>query len=211
MYKPVLVAAPVLTPVSLDEAKRHCRVEDGVTEDDGLIGALILAAVSYLDGWTGVLGRCLCQQTWRQDVGCFSSVMRLPIGPVLAVNEILAFDGAGQATTVAPADYKLLEDGRGSYVHFVSSYQGPAFAPEIGPSYAVTFDTGYPDTPEVPANGSTPAIPARSSVPQAIKQAILLLIGHWYENRETVVLGAAPARLPVAFEALIAPYRRVRL
>ncbi|TAU98160.1 hypothetical protein ELI38_20365 [Rhizobium leguminosarum] len=211
MYKPVLVVAPVLTPVSLDEAKRHCRVEDDVTEDDGLIGALILAAVSYLDGWTGVLGRCLCQQTWRQDMACFSSVMRLQIGPVIAVTGIVAYDGAGQEITAAPSDYRLLEDGRGPYVRFASSYQGLDSTPEIGPSYAVTFDAGYPDIPEVPANGSTPAIPARSSVPQAIKQAILLLIGHWYENRETVVLGAVPARLPVAFEALIAPYRRVRL
>ncbi|MGO6999010.1 head-tail connector protein [Rhizobium leguminosarum] len=211
MYKPVQVAAPVLTPVSLEEARRHCRVEDDVTEDDGLIGALILAAVSYLDGWTGVLGRCLCQQTWRQDVGCFSSVMRLPIGPVIAVTGVVSYDGAGQTTTVAPASYTLLEDSRGPYVRFLSSYQGPDSTPEIGPAYALTFDAGYPDIPEVPADGEVPAIPARSSVPQALKQAILLLIGHWYENRETVALGVAPATLPLAFSALIAPFRRVKI
>ncbi len=42
----------------------------------------------------------------------------------------------------------------------------------------------------------------------AVLQAALLLIGHWYTNREAV--GAADLRqVPLAVSALIAPFRKV--
>lgn len=40
-----------------------------------------------------------------------------------------------------------------------------------------------------------------------VKAAMLLLIGHWYANRETVVVGDAVAEVPFAVEALLQPYR----
>ncbi len=40
-----------------------------------------------------------------------------------------------------------------------------------------------------------------------ITTAMLLLIGHWYANRESVVVGTITSELPMAVEALIAPYR----
>lgn len=37
--------------------------------------------------------------------------------------------------------------------------------------------------------------------------AMLLLIGHWYENREAVAMGTTATQVPMAVEALITPYR----
>ncbi|RTR01943.1 head-tail connector protein [Halomonas nitroreducens] len=37
--------------------------------------------------------------------------------------------------------------------------------------------------------------------------AMLLLVGHWYENRESVVLGTIASDLPMAVDALIGPYK----
>lgn len=37
--------------------------------------------------------------------------------------------------------------------------------------------------------------------------AMLLLIGHWYENREAVAVGVSTASMPLAVESLICPYR----
>lgn len=37
--------------------------------------------------------------------------------------------------------------------------------------------------------------------------AMLLLIGHWYENREAVAMGTIATQVPMAVEALITPYR----
>lgn len=60
---PILVSAPETQPVTLAEVKGHLRVDHG-DEDERIIG-LIAFAVGYLDGWTGVLGRCIMPQSWK--------------------------------------------------------------------------------------------------------------------------------------------------
>lgn len=42
---------------------------------------------------------------------------------------------------------------------------------------------------------------------KSIQQGALLLIGHWYSNRETVVVGTITADLPMATNALWGPHR----
>ncbi|MBQ2263259.1 MAG: hypothetical protein II336_18095 [Loktanella sp.] len=62
---PVLVTAPVLPVVTLADMRAHLRMT--AADDDAQIVAIERAAVAHLDGWRGVLGRCLMPQTWRQD------------------------------------------------------------------------------------------------------------------------------------------------
>lgn len=45
-------------------------------------------------------------------------------------------------------------------------------------------------------------------VPPPVQHAALLLIGHWYANREDVAPGAM-TELPRASRALLSPYRRL--
>jgi uncharacterized phiE125 gp8 family phage protein len=47
--------------------------------------------------------------------------------------------------------------------------------------------------------------------PSDLRQAMLLLISHWYENRETVVIGQAPSALPMATEAILSGYKITRI
>lgn len=63
----------------------------------------------------------------------------------------------------------------------------------FGRPAAITFTAGYG---------------APADVPAAIRQAMLLLVTQWYEHRQVTGTGTA---LPFAIEALLAPYRRVRL
>jgi hypothetical protein len=46
---------------------------------------------------------------------------------------------------------------------------------------------------------------------EAVTQAMLLLIGHWYENRTAVVVGQSVAAIPFAVKALLQPYKRYSL
>jgi uncharacterized phiE125 gp8 family phage protein len=46
-----------------------------------------------------------------------------------------------------------------------------------------------------------------SAVPAHIKQAILLTVGHWYENRETTIAGATIAEVPMATKAILSQER----
>ncbi len=49
------------------------------------------------------------------------------------------------------------------------------------------------------------------AVPQRIKQAMFLLIGHWYENRENSVVGTIVNKLPDAVDALLQSARLLEL
>ena len=50
-----------------------------------------------------------------------------------------------------------------------------------------------------------------SDVPAPIRHAIKLLVAHWFEQREPVVLGSAPQEVPGTVAGLLLPYRRVKL
>lgn len=195
MHSPVLVTPPDMLTVSLAEAKAHLRVDHD--DDDTLIASLIRAAVDHLDGWTGILGRCLVEQTWRQDFDHFRPCLRLPLGPVISISSVTV-----GGDTLDPSSYAIRTDAGGrARVEFDGvTARGSA---------SVVYKAGYPTIPEVPADGDTPAIPAKSTVPPALKVAIMLLVGTWYANRETMVVGATVESLPFAVDALIAPYRRV--
>jgi len=45
----------------------------------------------------------------------------------------------------------------------------------------------------------------------AIKVAMLLLVGHWYDNREAVAVNSSAVVLPLAYQMLINPYRIIPL
>lgn len=47
----------------------------------------------------------------------------------------------------------------------------------------------------------------RLLVDDDIRAAILLLIGLWYANRESVVIGETAVKLPLAVDSLLQPYR----
>lgn len=164
MPVPVRVTPPSGPVVSLADLRAHLRV-DG-TDENTLIEAYEKAAVAHLDGYRGILGRCILSQKWTvtyEQAGTF----RLPFPDVSAVEV-----DAGTAT--------LAQDCLGSLV-------------TITDPCTVTM---------------TAALPADAL--EAVKMAIKLLVGHWFENREA----ASEAKIedaPLAFNALIAPLRWVGL
>jgi hypothetical protein len=55
--------------VTLDELKGPLAIPD---DDDEYVDTLIAVATDYLDGYSGVIGRAMITQTWRQDFDGFS-------------------------------------------------------------------------------------------------------------------------------------------
>lgn len=201
MRRPVLIMAPEFLPVSLAEAKLHLRVDHN--DEDVLIEGLIGAATEYFDGWTGVLGGCLVEQEWRQDFDAFASCLPLPLGPVI---RIISVTVGGNLVDGGSYEVRTNAGGRARVEFSNVSASGAA---------SVIYKAGYPTIPEVPAvpgdggdDPGTPASPARSTVPEPLKVAIMLLVGHWYQSREAAT-SVSINELPFAVNALIAPYRRV--
>ncbi|MFG1417021.1 head-tail connector protein [Xanthobacter sp. V0B-10] len=194
MLAPVRVTAPPEAPVSLAQAKAHLRVDHD--DDDLYIAALIDAAAAHLDGWSGILGRALVTQAWRQDYCGFPAggKLRLPLAPVLSV-ESIAYRDAAEAVQVLDADaYSgVLADGLGPYVR-LAHRSWPA-TERREDAVSVTFTAGYGGPADVPA---------------AIRHAMLLLVGHWYDAREAAS-GTVMTELPLGVSALLAPYRRISL
>jgi uncharacterized phiE125 gp8 family phage protein len=186
---PVLVTGPATKPLSLAEAKAHLRVNHG--DEDALIEALIDAAADHVDGWSGVLGKCLVTQTWRYSVRDWSMV-RVGLAPVQSVTVRYYPSGGGALATLAADQYRLVADGHGVKIDIVDGASWPELATRPD---AVQVDAvlGYGDSAD--------------AVPAGVRAAMLLLVGHLYQNREAVVVGTSAIDLPMGVEALLVPHR----
>lgn len=192
MLRPVRTGAPSEALLTLEEVKAHCRVD--FSDDDALLTSLIQAATDHLDGWSGVLGRCLVNQNWRIDLPDWpaSRCIRLPFPDVSNVT-VKYFDADNQEITVAPSLYETVEDERGVLVRLLDSFTAPTAYDDRSGAVRIEFTAGYG---------------AAADVPQSIKIAALLLIGHWYEHREGAE-GKDVRSVPLAVDRLITPLRRV--
>lgn len=180
-----LVTAPASDPVTLAEAKAQLRVD--ASDEDALITSLIKAATAYLDGRQGILGRCLMTQTWELTLDAFPADgdIEIPLGPVASVTSVTYVDTAGATQTVSDVNYYLDNTSVSAWV-----------IPQA--TWPTTMDAANAVTVRYVAGAAAAPLP--------IKQAILLLVAHWYENRQPVNAGQAE-ELPFAVNALIAPYR----
>lgn len=184
----VAPAAPLLTP---EEAKLHLRVDHA--DEDTLIAMLVGAVTSHLDGYSGILGKALITQTWAVERSTFCNRMDIPLGPVQSAT-VQYYDSTNNLQTLASTVYAVLSDGLGPYVSLKYNQQWPQTYTRDD-AVKITFISGYG--------------PAASDVPEGIREAALLLIGHWYENRSGVNIGNISTELPFSVMALLGPYRRV--
>jgi uncharacterized phiE125 gp8 family phage protein len=147
MLSPVRTSAPSDTPVSLTEVKGRCSVESN--DRDAELQMLLNDAVSYLDGWTGILGRALVTQTWRQDFDAFTSCLRLPVGPVASVTSVAYYDADNALVAALSSDVWILRhDALGAYVDLKPDQDWPSsYAREDAVSVTYVAGTAVADVP----------------------------------------------------------------
>jgi len=181
-----LVTPASATIVSLAEAKAHLRVFHD--DEDTYINGLIAAAQDWLAGEKNWLGRSVCEQDWELTLSAFPvGKISLPKPPLVAVTAVLYTPPGG--SEVHLATYREFDAGvaDGGYI-----------LPAIGEAWPTT--SGEPNSVRIQFTAGFETVPA------SIKNAALLLIGHWFEHREA----AAETKitdLPMAVDALLMPYR----
>lgn len=195
---PALVTPPSGAVVTLAAAKAHLRVDHDL--DDSAIGALIAAAEAHLDGYGGILGRCLLTQTWRDSGREWPASRCLPLqlSPVSGVVSVTARDGEGTVVTLtADSDYRLISGlSYRPFLFLERSAALPSLACEPD-ALSVTYTAGYGRSEDVPA---------------PIRHAILLMVGDMYRFTESAGSGQmASVPMSTTVERLLAPYRRVHL
>ena len=191
----VVVVTPPAAFVSLATAKAHLRVEHG--DDDVMIGAYVDAACANLDGPGAWLGRAIGVQTLRAEFDGFEAcLLPLPYPPLIDLTAVAYDDADGVAHTVSSADYSL--DPRGALRAYDATWPTARCWPG---SVRVTYRAGYVR--------DAAADPLVAAVPAPIVAAVLLMVGDLYANRETVVMGASVASVPMSttVENLLNPYR----
>ena len=183
-----LISGPAEEPVAVEEARAHLRVDD--TSEDALIAGLVTAARTMLEAETR---RAFISQGWQMTLDAWPESRRidLPLVPVVSV-EAVEVDGTA-------LDASLYDLGLRHDPPRLALKRNAALAePDDGfEGISISFTAGYGDA---------------AAVPQPLKQAILMLVGHWFENRMAGGMdGGMAVLLPLGVQHLIAPYRRPRL
>lgn len=179
--------APASEPLTTAEAKAHLRIDDSA--DDGYIGNLITAAREYAESYTR-RQFIDATYTWKLDSFPHCDEMELPVSPISSVTSITYTDSAGNTgQTLSSSIYDVDTDSETPRITLDPAENWPSTEAGRAHVVTVTFVAGY---------GSS-----ASDVPESIRQAMLILIGHWYENREAVVVGSNATRVPMAVESLL--------
>lgn len=188
-----LVAAAERAPVSRDEAKRHLRINH--SEDDFYLDSLILTATSHAESWTR---RAFITQSWSycpelSEWWSLRTGIRLPRSPLQSITAFRYYNDRGLLTIWDAGNYEadLISTPGAVYVRDGDTW--PEVEDRRNLPVEIEYIAGYGDRPD--------------DVPFPIRHAILMLIGHWYANREIVAIGTIVSDIPLTVDHLLAPHR----
>ena len=186
----VLTTPPIAEPLALAEVKAHLRLDDG--QEDLLLGSLIRTAREFLEKETSL---CLMEQHWRLylDQWPADGIIRIARTPVRAIETVTVYDGNGLPSQVSLQDHLLDAEGRPARLWLRNR-------PEPGRALngiEIEFSAGFGE--------------AATEVPDSLKRAMLIHIGHMFAFRGVVSPDQQPAGIPDGYERLVAPFRMRRL
>lgn len=201
-----VVVPPTEEPVSVADAGAHLRLDAYGSPpeypDEALLTTLIPAAREYVEGLSGLV---LTPKTLEMTGRSFDSLCRWPgdlgillkTSPITGVESVRYVDGNGDEQTMTGSDWQL------------DSY---AIVPTLFPAYGVSTWPSSRDEPNAvrirftAGYAAVTGSPTAEVIPQSLRAAILLMLGHLYENREQTT-GIKLEEIPLGIQALIEPYR----
>ena len=182
----VRVTEPDSPVISTAEAKLHLRIDH--SDEDTLIDRIVEAATNQCEEYQG---RAYVTQEFRLTVPRFpfyGRIIRLPRPPLQSVTSIEYLDVNGDVQTLDASMYRVNTDGLPGQVIIKDgeSWPNTVYAPD---AVRITYTAGYGEPADVPAD---------------YRSAILLMVGHLYENREVVTVGSGPTfKLSLSLEWML--------
>ena len=186
-----LGAENITTIITLAEAKIHLRVGD--SGDDAYITSLIFAAQNVIENYCNIN---LMQRSVIQTCDTWEDTKILLISPPA---------NSGQVILTSVQYYNtanvIATDTLGNYI--LDNGSTP-------PRLELKQDKTYPKTYE--RNGAIRVtylcgVSAANKIPVALKQAALIFVGQFYENRQIDIVGRTVGTIPTAAKFLMEPYR----
>ena len=189
----ILTAGPLVEPISLAEAKAHCRIDTDA--EDLLVASLILAARMHIERSLDV---ALIEQSWSLYLDAWPDRhwLRLPLAPVISLDAVRLYSPTDTNITLDASLFLLDRAGSKPRLFRRDGLAWPMPGRNAN-GIEIAFTAGYGATAD--------------DIPMPIRLAIKMLVAHWYEAREPVLPGQDADALPLTVASLITPYREVRL
>lgn len=181
--KPRLVTGPVTEPITIHQAKKHLEISTTDSTHDAQILMVLTAARQQ---WEHDTGEHYIAQTWEIILPYLCEI-RLPHRPVASITSIAYYDTGNSSQTLATTVYAL--DLARSQVLLKYLQVWPATS-DRWDAATITYVVG------TNANSTT--------VPAVAQQAMLLLVGYYFEQRGDSDRQADQQ----AYERLVAKYMR---
>jgi len=182
-----VITAATSYPVSLTEAKSHLKVD--TTADDTYITSIIKAATQLSEEYTN---RFFIDTVIDQTCSDFAQLQTLFKSKVSAVAHVKYYDSDNSLQTLSATIYDTQLQYEPSEIQLTDGQSFPTIT-KRNDAVVARYTVGY---------GS-----AASDVPEIIKQAILLTIGNFYQNRNSVVIGRIATELPMNVKWLLDTYK----
>jgi uncharacterized phiE125 gp8 family phage protein len=185
--------------ISLDEAKAHLRIEH--TDEDAHISALIQAATRNAESITGTR---ITQAQVTKKFSEFGPEMYLE-WPLISVDQIKYIDKNGAEQTL----YDTINSPNVTSAVFQVVRKWQARLAQGKPYITLAYDQAWPETQKQPeavtviyTAGYSPTV-----IPDDLRAASLLMIGHLYANREATVKGNIINDLPLGYVELLQSHK----
>lgn len=173
----VQATKPAGYPVSLEEIKDHLKIS--YTEEDYLLTIFIGAATEYAESITR---RALMSRSFDYYLDEFPEhcCIELPMPALQSVTSIKYYDTSNVLQTLSSSKYQVDIKNEPGRIVLTEGEIWPSTKTRKPNAVEIRYVAGYPH---------------RGEIPKTIKTAILLTVGHWFENRESVVVGPTGLRI----------------
>jgi len=188
MYRSLKVDTAATTPIfTTAEAKDFLKVD--TTADDTIIDNLVAAATESCQIYTNqyFINTIVTQYSdnWKEFYSLYKS-------PVSSITHIKYYDTNDSLQTLASSNYILDDTYEPARIGIAVDGELPNVADRIN-AVQVKYTVGY---------GT-----ASTDVPEGIRTAIILTVGNWYENRQSVITGRTATELPLSSQYLLNQYK----
>jgi len=179
-----VITAPTAEPLTLEEVKANLRIVFSDEDDD--LERMIRAARQMAEER---LNRALMPQTLAFGADGFCMFLKVPRPPLVEIDSIKYIDADGAEQTV-PAGYLVDQFVDPPMITSAYGTPWPTARTQAG-AVVVQYQAGYADA---------------ASVPEPIRQWMLLAIGAFYEHRSMVNEGQTYALPEDFYKWLLQPY-----
>lgn len=176
----------------LDTIKTWLKIDIEDNNEDDLILFLLKSALNQVLDITGIA--CFAQ-TWENyfdefPCGEYNELVLYPFNAT-AVTSVKYYDTVNTLQTWASTNYE------------VDLYALPV---TIEAGYYFYYPTTYPRKDAITVKFNC-GYASWDLIPEQLRLAMQMMISHWYENRQDVVIGRTVSEIPQTSEFLLQPYK----